>query len=192
MKKTVIILTISTLLVITTVNNSYAGFGGAIKIGVDLAGDHEVSGLGLTGSEDVEMGLSLSGEIFGTIGNNFDLGGGMTFQFPRSQEDFQGDFSFLPIYGMARWRSSSEKFAPYAIGQLGYNFFFGDDDYKGTGVFAADLDGGLYYGIGGGFIIYKHFQIEALYSVNNGTGNILGIDFDVEYSKISLTFGYNF
>lgn len=190
MKKTVIMLTLSALLAIFTVNNALAG--GAIKIGIDLAGDHDVSGYGLSGSEDVDMGFSLSAEFFGSIGDNVDIGGGLTWQLPRSQKDFEGDFYFIPLYGMIRVQSSSAKVAPYAVGQLGYNFFFGDDDYKGTGIYAADLEGGLYYGIGGGIIINDKFQIEALYSVNNGSADILGYDFDIEYSKISIIFGFIF
>jgi hypothetical protein len=184
------ILSIVLLFAISTVNNAFAG--GAIKIGVDLEGDHDVSGLGESGSADVDMGFSLSAEFFGSIGDNVDIGGGLTWQLPRSQKDFEGDFYFIPLYGMVRVQSSSAKVAPYAVGQLGYNFFFGDDDYKGTGINAADLEGGLYYGIGGGIIINDKFQIEALYSVNNGSADILGYDFDIEYSTISIIFGFIF
>jgi hypothetical protein len=48
---------------------------------------------------------------------------------------------------MVRFRYSSEKIAPYGVGQFGYNFFIGDDQYKETGPLAASLDGGLYYGV---------------------------------------------
>ncbi len=64
--------------------------------------------------------------------------------------------------------------------------------YKGYGMYEADLEGGLYWGLRGGIIINKHFLIEILYSVNNGTGKILGYEFDIEYSKVTLNLGYNF
>ncbi len=179
--------------VLFMINDSLAqGIGGTFKVGIDLAGDHEISGLGMSGSEDVDTGISLAGELFAKIGNNFDIGGGVLYQIPRSQEEFEGDFYFIPIYGAMRVKSSNEKIAPYLIGQLGYNFFDGDSDYKGYGMFEADLEGGLYWGIGGGLIIMKHFLIEALYSVNNGTAEVLGYDFDIEYSKVSINLGINF
>ena len=59
-------------------------------------------------------------------------------------------------------------------------------------MYEADLEGGLYWGLGGGFIINKHFLIELLYSVNNGKAKTLGYEFDIEYSKVTLNLGYNF
>lgn len=193
MKKIITIIIISFLVVFFTVNNTFAdGIGGTVKFGLDFSGDHEISGYGLSGSEDVETGFSLTGELFGKVGDIFDFGGGVTLQIPRSQEDFEGDFYFIPLYGMIRARIETETVTPYFIGQLGYNFFEGDSDYKGYGIYEADLEGGLYYGLGAGIIFQKHFLIEALYSVNNGTGEIFGYEFDIEYSKITLNIGYNF
>ena len=189
MKKVITLAFLSVLVVFFTVNNTFAeGIGGTVKVGIDFAGDHEVSVLGFTGSEDVDTGVSLSAEFFSKINNNFEIGGGITFQIPRSQKDFQGDFYFIPLYGAIRVRAETEKVDPYFIGQLGYNFFDGDNDYAGV----IDLEGGLYYGLGGGIIINKHFLIELLYSVNNGSGQAFGISGDVEYSKVTLNFGYNF
>ena len=189
MKKTVILAVLSALLVLFTMNSTFAGgVGGTIKLGVDLAGDHDVSAPGDSESYDVDTGVSLSGELFGKIGNNFDIGVGITYQFPRSIEDFEGDFNFIPIYFMIRARIETENIAPYFIGQLGYNFYEGEDEYKGT----LDLEGGLYYGLGVGVIIKKPFIIEAIFSVNNGTAEGSNIEYDVEYSKVTLNFGYNF
>ena len=92
------------------------------------------------------------------------------------------------MYAAIRAKFETENVAPYFIGQLGYNFFDGDDDYAGP----IELDGGLYWGLGGGVIINKHFLIEVLYSVNNGTGKLYGIEGDVEYSKVTIKLGYNF
>ena len=193
MKKIITMAILSVLVVFFTMNNTFAeGIGGTFKLGLDLGGDHEVSALGLSGSTDVEKGFSISGELFGKVSDIFDIGGGITFQIPRSQEDFEGDFYFIPLYAMIRARIETENATPYFIGQVGYNFFNGDSDYKGSGMFEADLEGGLYYGLGVGIIIGEHFLIEALYSVNNGTGTISGYEFDIEYSKVTLNLGYNF
>jgi len=166
--------------------------GGAIKIGLDLPGDHKVSASGYSGTEDVEFGFSLTGELFGAVSKNVELGGGLTWQLARSQEDYQGDFNFIPIYGLLRVRSDSKKTDPYLTVQLGYNLFQGDSDYRGSGNYEVGLEGGLYYGIGGGVIFKNRYLIEGLYSVNNGSGEVLGETIDVEYSKISILFGINF
>ncbi len=168
------------------------GVGGAFKIGYDFEGDHEVSGYGFSGSEDVETGVSLSGELLFHLNNHLDMGFGLTYQIPRSQDDFEGDFNFVPVYGVLRAKLNDSNAAPYFTGHLGYNFFDGDSDYKGTGIYEADLDGGLYWGLGGGIIINKHFLIEMMYSVNNGTAEELGHEFDIEYSKLTLSVGYTF
>jgi len=189
MKKIIPLAIMCILVVFFTVHNTFAeGIGGTLKLGVDFDGDHEVSGYGLSGTEQVDTGVSFSGELFTKIGYNLDLGGGITVQIPRSQENFEGDFYFIPIYGAIRTRFETGNVAPYFIGQLGYNFFDGDSDYKGY----ADLEGGLYWGLGGGVIINQHFLIELLYSVNNGTAEVFGYEFDIEYSKVTLNFGYNF
>lgn len=191
LKSTKIVFVLAVVAIFISTNSSFAG--GTIKLGFDLPGDHKVSVLGESGTEDVETGFSITGEFFGAINNYFDLGGGLTWQFPRSQDEYEGDFYFIPIYGMMRVRSDSKTAAPYFIGQIGYNLLFeGDSNYKGSGVYEADLEGGLYYGLGGGVIINEHFLIEMLYSVNNGTGDFSGIEFDVEYSKFSILVGYNF
>lgn len=185
-----ILVVISSFIVLFTVNNVFAS--GAVKFGLDFEGDHKVSGYGTSGTEDVETGVSLSAEFFGPVANTIDMGGGFSIQAPRSQKDFEGDFSFIPFYFAIRTRLVDNDTTPYFIGQLGYNFFFGDSDYKGTGFYEAELDGGLYWGLGGGVIINRHFLIELLYTENNGTAETLGYEFDIKYSKVTLNFGFNF
>lgn len=193
MKKIIKLVILSAFFVFFTVNTTLAeGIGGTLKLGIDFEGDHEVSGYGLSGTGDVDTGVSLSGELFAKVSNNLDIGGGITVQIPRSQKDFEGDFYFIPLYGAIRARFETGNVAPYIIGQVGYNYFDGDSDYKGYGIYEADLEGGLYWGLGGGVIINKHFLTELLYSVNNGTAEDFGYEFDIEYSKVTLNFGYNF
>ena len=187
MKKQIVILTLGFLLSLFAANYGFAE--ATVKFGFDISGDHEVSRLGVTASEDVEESISISLEGVAGISDNVGIGGGFTWQVPRSQEGFPGDFYFVPFYGLMKIRSASAEFAPYFIGQIGYNFIYeGDTAYKGAG----SLDGDLYYGVGGGVILNNRFQIEALYSVNNGTYRVLGSQFDIEYSKITLSFGMSF
>jgi hypothetical protein len=187
MKKQLVRVMLAVLLVIFVA--SYAFAGGVVKLGYDTSGDHEVSAFGITGSEDVEDSFSASFEFVGAINDNFGVGGGFTLQIPRSQEQYPGDFYFYPFYGLIKIRSASKEFAPYFIGQIGYNLIYdGDINYKGTGT----LDGDWYYGAGGGVIFKNRFQIEVLYSVNCGTYTFSGYEFDIEYSKVTLSIGICF
>ena len=111
----------------------------------------------------------------------------MTFQLPRSLDKSEGEFIYIPIYGLVKLSSDIRDISPYCIGQLGYNLFIGDNSYRGS----VSIGGGLYYGIGTGIMFKKKYQVELLYSVNSG-GVDLGYSSDHEYSKISLFLGCNF
>lgn len=188
MKKQCLVLALSFLSIIFM--GSYAFAESTIKIGLDMAGEHKVSVVGVSSSEDVNMGISLSGEYVSAIDKNIGIGFGMTFQIPRAQKDYPGNFNFIPLYGLVKIGSVASEVSPYLIGQLGYNLLYmGDNTYKGDG----SLSGGIYYGIGGGLIFRNLSQIEILYSVNKGSWELAGYpNFDVEYSKITLSFGFNF
>ena len=171
--------------------------GGSLKLGIDLEGEIEFSedytSENREKKEDVENGFSVAGEFFAKISDNIELGAGIIYQFPRSGEDSEDvEFNFVPIYGTLRMRSSNKNMAPYLIGQMGYNFFYGDSLSANGLTFDFDYKGGLYWGIGGGFLIKKKFLVELLYSVNNGTIELFGYEFDTKYSKVSISLGYNF
>ncbi len=187
MKKRCLILALSFLTIIFVENYTFAE--ATIKFGFDMAGNHKVSVEGLSNSEDVNMGISLSGEYVSNIDKNIGMGFGMTFQMPRSQKNYSGNFNFIPVYGLVRINSISSEVSPYFIGQLGYNLFYmGDNAYRGSG----SLSGGIYYGIGAGLLLQSRSQIEILYSVNKGSYKLAGYpNFDIEYSKITLSFGFN-
>ena len=89
MKKVIAFAILSLLaIVLFPVHSTMAqGVGGAFKIGYDFEGDHEVSGYGFSGSEDVETGISLSGELLFHLNSHLDMGFGMTYQIPRSQDE---------------------------------------------------------------------------------------------------------
>jgi hypothetical protein len=187
MKKIFLLAIISSLLILSGIHNSYAG--GTLKVGIDYNGKEKES---FYGTADVKTNVSLSGELLGAIGKNFDIGAGVSYQVPREFENYSGEFYFIPIYAVARIKFGNQRVSPYLTGQIGYNFFDGDSDYKEFGSYAADTDGGLYYGFGGGIIFNRHFLIELLYTVDEGTLNIPGDDIDVRYSKFTLNFGFNF
>ncbi|MDA8141680.1 MAG: outer membrane beta-barrel protein [Desulfobacteraceae bacterium] len=172
-------------------NQAFAG--GAIKVGLDFLGSHNASGSMSSASTDVDTGISTAGELFVELDDQFELGGGLGFQVPRALKDHSSDdFYFIPFYAAVRVKAPSSKFTPYGIGQLGYNLFYANASYKARAGDDTDLKGGIYFGIGGGLILTKHFLVELLYSKNFGKGTVSGNSLDVEYSKVTLSLGYSF
>lgn len=179
-----------------------------LKAGYDFEGDHEVSnamacaiGYGCIsfpdGSEKTKSGYSFSIEAFNFLSENIGVGVGITYQTPRRQKNFEGDFYFIPVYGAIKIRTKPDPSNTYfyLLGQLGYNGFYGDTNYKGSGT----LTGGMYSGIGGG-VSFGRLVIELLYTLNQGSYDISGYipgtniygnaDMDIDYSKTTLNIGY--
>jgi hypothetical protein len=157
-----------------------------IKGGIDLGGKHEVENLG---PDDVETGYSIAAEFTKPVLKFLHLGAGAEYQFPRSVEGDTGQFNFLPLYAVARVTIPLNLFTPYATARVGYNFLFGDDDYKGIG---GSLKGGLHYGFGAGAIVFKFLLVEGIYAIYNGTGEFGGGDWDINYSTFGIKAGVKF
>ncbi|MCP3924104.1 MAG: hypothetical protein GY714_16110 [Desulfobacterales bacterium] len=159
-----------------------------IKAGIDLSGDHDISNGKNSRSDSVDNAISLAAEYV-VIDDDYGFGGGISLQNLRNPEGWSGDFYFTSIYGLIKIGSFSENDkSPYFIGQLGYNILSGNSDYS-SGV---SLKGGIYYGIGFGIDLNENFQLETLYSVNNGIAESSGTDIDVKYTKLTISVGYNF
>ncbi len=148
------------ILVFSITNFASAEEKFTIKAGFDLSGNHEVSNGTNSVSKDVDNDISVSAE-YTVIDEVIGFGGGIILQNPRNIEGYTGDFYFTSIYGLIKVGSLLEEKSPYFIGQLGYNLFSGDDDYKGS----VTLKGGIYYGIGVGILLADNLQVEALYSL---------------------------
>ncbi|MFH1282198.1 MAG: hypothetical protein ABII27_00860 [bacterium] len=183
-----------------------------LKIGIDISGKHKSDGtityndypFSVSLNEDVKDGVSFTGEYISYMNDHFGLGGGITYQIPRKESDYDGKFNFIPIYGLFKLRTVPQTIDQpsfYFTGQLGYNVFAGDSDYK----LGGSLDGGLYYGLGGGLQFKNGLLFELLYSVNNGSYEYSesGYDWyygwytykeeiDIEYKMIRLSIGYAF
>lgn len=130
---------------------------------------------------DVDGGFTLNGEYMMPYKDNMSVGGGLAYQLSRSYTNNAAkEFNFTPLYGLLKYDMEQRT---YVMGHLGYNMFAGNDNYKNN----AELSGGLYYAAGFGMSMDK-YNGEIVYSVNNGTrGN-----YEVNYSKLSLSFGYEF
>lgn len=181
-----------------------------LKVGLDFNGENsyssESSGYyyrgtlyswNLSANADVKNGISMTGEYVGFINRSIGIGAGITYQVSREEEDYAGEFSFMPIYGLIKFRFADSINYPYLVGQLGYNIFEADDDFTMGG---GSLENGTYYGLGGGITFKNDFILEFLYSVHKGkfksdVYNLFPSDFaefDVEYKTYRLNIGYRF
>ena len=132
---------------------------GVIKAIIDFPGDGDISDSGYSVTADIDAGVGIGFDVLFDSAEMFDIGIGFIYQFPRSVEDDAGKANFMPIYlvGKGYFTDENQQVRPYLYGHLGYNFFFGDDDFTGS----ADLEGGLYYSVGLGLLFNNKFLIEA-------------------------------
>ncbi|UCB47065.1 MAG: hypothetical protein JSV25_06530 [Spirochaetota bacterium] len=172
---------------------------GKVKLGSQILGNHKTVYQDSFYSIDTMIGVSSGAEFFYALHENINVGVGFEYQIPREQNQNPGGFNFLPIFAVIRFPFSLELFEPYAIGRFGFNFFFGDDQYRGTGAGNSNLEGGIYYSIGSGVSIpgisFSILNIplnpflEVNYSVNHGSGIIQDSQQEVIYTSLSLYIG---
>ena len=74
---------------------------GVAKIGLDILGKHKSSILDKSSKEDVEDAICFGSELTSSR-NAVDFGMGVEYQIQRSQSDFDGDFKFISIFGLAK------------------------------------------------------------------------------------------
>jgi hypothetical protein len=160
---------------------------GFIYISYDTKGNHEASALGNSGELDVEEAFSIGFEMLMNDQENFMLGMGGEYQFPRAQKNVKGDFGFASFFASVQipLGMANASTIPMIAGRVGYSLFYGNNDYRGP----MNLSGGLYYGIGGGVLVNNIVQIELLYTGNSGTGSYQSFEIDVNYSKLSILLG---
>lgn len=176
--------------------------------GLDMFGSFtmENDDLNFDEDEDVNIGVFLGAEGAMALSETFYAGLGLRYQLPRELDvDDSDDFSFIPIYVLLQLNFPMEgNIVPYIVGHIGYNFFISDPENLEDAISADagqevtfDTEGGLYWGIGGGVYITENVSIQALYNINYGTfageaANGDTADFDVTYSKLSISAAYTF
>lgn len=168
---------------------------GISYFGMQLAGNHEVSVGGLSGSTPVNIGVSFGADFLYAFIPNLEFGVGIEYQFPRQQTLYIGNFHFSPLYAVTRIPFSLPGIEIYGIGKVGYNFFFGDTDYFGF----YSPSGGFFFQVGGGIGItaatfellraYYFPMIQALYTSNSGSASYSTSTIDVRYSCLSIYIG---
>ena len=178
-----------------------------LKLAADVAGRNYYSNVSVAGTNTIHRGssaigtgISLSAEEVHYVSPWIGLGVGITYQSPRREPVSGGEFSFVPIYGLLRVQSTPTKdnrYA-YAIAQFGYNYFIAEAKYAGAGFYK--MTNGAYAGLGAGYV-FGRLQVEALYTVDQGT--LSGYDYDstntrytisadASYRKLSLSMGILF
>lgn len=166
-----------------------------INMGLDVGGkQHYKPSIGTITQEnwDVENGWSPSLELM-LQKNNFKMGWGIEYQFPRSVKDSPVEFNFIPIYAVARYETDLNIIVvPETVIQCGYNFF--QAEHFNEAIF-PDKTGGLYYGFGECFT-YRDFILQFLYKVNSG--KLSGIwsgqtnEMEITNREFNISLGYRF
>jgi len=178
-----------------------------LKIAADVAGRNSFSNVKVEGTNTINRGSSTIGagitrsaeEIY-YLRPAIGIGAGISYQTKRQEPDSRGHFSFIPIYGLVRVRSTPtiDNRYSFATAQLGYNHVIADNEYAGARNYS--MTNGAYAGLGAGYV-FGRMQVEALYTVDRGrlSGNDndalnahYTISADATYRKISLSLGVLF
>jgi len=186
MKKIALVLFLALFLVVGVSSASMAQVPGYwdIKGAIDFGGEADIDGYGDT---DVESGFTLVGEYKVPYTSEWTFGGGVQYQLDRDLDDngLNDSLNFVPFYALAHYNMQNSPY--YFLGHLGYNTF----DMDSTG----DTSGGMYYAVGAGMDLASNMSAEVMYSVNNGEADdfhVPGNNVDVEYSKLTVSLGYQF
>lgn len=190
----------------------YDFFNIYLKVGADLNGkfkkmSHEGASFNKKDSNDFSWEFAMEGtkEVY----PNLELGIGLAYQAhgkPKSENKKYnlGDelgYSSIPLYltGKYNFRTYSEVI-PFIKADFGYSYNSSSSDTevfsKASGISDIDIKHGLYYGLGAG-IEYNSFIMELMYKVNKAEGEITfnnskQIKDDLDYSRVTLSFGYKF
>jgi hypothetical protein len=153
------------------------------KIGFDVMGEIDFDP---GSSEDVDSAVTVAGEYKIPMDNVWTYGAGLAIQLDREIENAGGlEVNFTPIYALGQYDLADS--STYLVGHLGYNLLDGSES-------AYDYSGGLYYGLGAGFVFGEtsNYTAEFLYSVNSGEIEDGPDTYDVDYSKVTMSVGMRF
>ena len=165
----------------------YKNFALSVKSNYDIADSFELSGASTLYEKDIDA-INTGSFTFEAETKYFlfYLGAGITYQLPTYAKGL-GDFSFLPVYGIAKMDFFKYKDAMtfYGIYHMGGSRHHGSYTYsKG-----ADLVSGDYSGYGIGFLFGDYFTLEAMKKTNEGKRLEGGHDIDLKYETYSISIG---
>ena len=179
MKKTALVLILAAFLVVGISSASMAQVPGYwdIKGAIDFGGEIDIDNVG---EQDADSGFTLVGEYKVPYTAEWTFGGGIRYQLDRETDNSKQHFNFVPFYGLAHYNMQNSPY--YFLGHLGFNTF-NIDGYN-------EESGGMYYGFGAGMDLASNMSAEVMYSVNSG--EIDSGSRDVDYSKLTVSLGYQF
>lgn len=155
-----------------------------IKVSSDFDGFYKYNGEEIS----VDDKISFSCEYINFFSDYVGAGAAITAQLPRTIDDIDGKFGFVPVYVLIKVRSWPQQpgMCGYVCGQFGYGFFYCDSEFKKT---FSNMKGGVYYAAGFG-LEYKKFLIEFLYGINKAEiKKPSEYKSDIEYGKLTFSFG---
>ena len=158
---------------------------GQFRVAADLSGEFKAAYDGNSTTSDVETGITIGYDVVTQDQGMLKLGIGGEFMIGRGSEDFgEGKAAFHSVYGFGKYSLNEQA---YGLGRVGYNFHTGDDDYAdfGEGI-SVDLEGGMMYSIGGGFLMTPTIALEGTFSSHSG-GVKLSANGNSETVKITYT-----
>ncbi|HVP18279.1 MAG TPA: outer membrane beta-barrel protein [Spirochaetia bacterium] len=173
-----------------------SGFSLRARVTGQFAGNQSFAGPAATINASVNSGFAIGLEGLYKIIPNLQIGAGLEYQITR-QATYngvsQGNFQFLPVYGMVRVPFAFGPIEPYIVGRIGYGIYSGDSTYTVSGLFATNA--GLYFGAGAG-IDYSlgAFSVfaEATYGLNDGSLSASGVTVNTAYTRLDVSAGVSF
>ncbi len=143
---------------------------GQFTFNIDFAGTHKISGSEFEGDAESELGLSPGLEFLFPLSDFFMLGFAGEYQFERGIDadwaSSSAKFGFMPVYITSKIGFlPDEALNPEINLNIGYAFMYANDQYEGLG----DVNGGLFYAIGGGLVLGDKLVANLLYRYQTGT-----------------------
>lgn len=145
------------------------------------------------GDHNTNTGLMTGFEYFKYLNNIVAIGGGTSYETPRSfQDDLDGSLSFMPFYMALKIRPPQQEGDinfPFFAAKLGYSpvITYGTDDWM------RSSQGGLYYSFGAG-INLNRVVLEGSYSgyTVSFTETATNKKYTEPYSVFAISIGYKF
>jgi hypothetical protein len=187
MKKTMVALLVMAMFLFSFNVFAQAQSSWSVKAGLDFGSEMDIE----DETYDTTMGYTIIGEYKMPYSNSFNVGAGLAYQLDRELEVEEetgenADFGFTPFYGLAEYRMQDSPL--YFVGHLGFATLSVDHPD------VEESSGGFYYALGAGMDISDSYVADILYTNNSGEVEFAESEeaSEVDYSKITVTFGMRF
>lgn len=184
-----------------------------LKAGFDIAEKYDVISSGEIDANDSksdDLGFELAAEFTRDFMSNLELGLGIAYQEhgePKDKKYYDWlkisapGYSSIPLYFVGKYNFKIKSdIKPFIKFNLGYSFNDIDGKFVSTmpqpmadvvSKVPAKVEDGMYLGIGAGVEV-DNFVTELNYKINKGEVSYEGTNYDYDYSRVTLSFGYKF